>query len=310
MKDHWSLGFFSSTTKKDWLTQIHLPTKNGAGKGILCAIFVCSMLDIAQIIRKEKIAFLDQNSVIPCFSPKNEKNQAQDKYEDITGNIDNYTFMAFTQQEGSKNRQDSIYPVVHQLVHNYVENHASSLLLDVGCGVGRSLQELSDSIKGLQLIGFDYSVNMLERAKKILLEDGQLEIDLSASGFDKFILDCKKRENVQLIQGDVSDIPFKKNIFDIVLNTFLIDRVPNIDLAMKQMIDVLKPGGLFVLSSPLNFQRKEDWIYKEAADIAKILLQIGLSEVQVKDNLVHREIIDGRGNAKVWNTALIWGHKK
>jgi len=265
------------------------------------------MFKLIDIIKKENILHLLDDNGIPSFSPRNIDERTADKYESLKQNIDLYTGLAYGAT--STKKENELYQKISDLIIEE-SSKGENLILDVGCGVGRGIYDLAETMKKSQFVGFDYSHNMLERAKSILLDGGKLEIDLSSSGFATFKLNCKKHKNIQLAQGNVSELPFKPAVFDVVMNTFLIDRVPNVPEALKQLMEVLKPGGLFVLASPLNFQTQEDWQFKDPETLAKVLNQQGLIDIEIKDNIVHKEVIDARGNYKGWNTVMIWGRKR
>jgi len=246
---------------------------------------------------------------IPCFSPKSETEKAQDKYESVTDNIDFYTWLAFSGVH-AQNEAKSVYSRIKDILLRELKINPTPLtILDVGCGVGRTLYDASTFYDNSQFIGFDYSANMLLRAKQILLDDRVLQIDLSSSGLAPFELTGRNQTNVHLVQGDAMDLPFKPDSVDAVINTFLIDRVKDVRLALEQMVAVLKPGGLFVLTSPLNFQTTDNWKYGNPETLLQLLKELGIETLISEDNILHTEVLDDRGNSKVWNTLMIWGRK-
>jgi demethylmenaquinone methyltransferase/2-methoxy-6-polyprenyl-1,4-benzoquinol methylase len=62
---------------------------------------------------------------------------------------------------------------------------------------------------------------------------------------------------VFIAQGNATRLPFRDGVFDAVVNTYLVDRINTSHgptRAITEMARVLKPGGVFILSDPLNFE--------------------------------------------------------
>ncbi len=267
------------------------------------------MFDIQQLLKEELKDSYSIEDGIPCFSPKSTAESAQDKYESIADNIDFYTCLAYTDVH-TQNETKSVYSRINDvLLKEFKTNSNPLFVLDVGCGVGRTLYDASTLFDNDYFFGFDYSLNMLRRAKQILLDGEQLQIDLSSSGLAPFEVIGKHLPNVHLMQGDALKLPFKSHSFDVVINTFLIDRVGDVRLVLEQIIAVLKPGGLFVLTSPLNFQKTENWKYGNSEILIELLKEFGIEELVSEDNITHTEILDARGNSKVWNALMVYGKK-
>lgn len=95
-------------------------------------------------------------------------------------------------------------------------------LLDAGCGTGwfsaRAVQQ------GAQ-------VTSLDVGKKLLQE-------------------VAKKCSSTLVVGDVLNLPFTANTFDVVVSSEVIEHTTNPLKALKEFYRVLKPGGLLVVSTP------------------------------------------------------------
>ena len=102
---------------------------------------------------------------------------------------------------------------------------ANSQVLDIGCGVGMWTRELAK--RGYQVSAIDLTNNGVEITKKSLAV-----FNLSA--------------NVQV--GDAEELPFSKSIFDGVVCHGVIHHTPNTAQCVSEMIRVLKPGGIAVVS--------------------------------------------------------------
>jgi ubiquinone/menaquinone biosynthesis C-methylase UbiE len=254
--------------------------------------------------------FLDET--IPIFSPRKEKERSIDKYDKDFEIVDLYTgIYAFGYKLLNRGETESLYRIVNNFLLTNFDRNKEYSVLDIGCGVGRTLYDCAELYSKSFFIGMDYAYNMVRRAKQILLDGGNIEIDLSKRGLGVVSLECKNLKNVFIAQGSVLNLPFKPNSFDCVINTYLIDRVSNPQAAIRQMISVLKSGGHFIFTDPLNFETKERWF--EMGDKTKILEILNKQGIEIKewfDGLIFRELQDIRGNYKDWMTLVIHGIKK
>lgn len=111
-------------------------------------------------------------------------------------------------------------------------------VLDVGCGTGRMVENLKKF--GAKVTGVDVSEKMLAIAKK----------RFSTSEF---------------VLGDIEDLPFEDESFDMVVATFVIVHLAALQRAFDEVYRVLKPGGVFLLSN-IN-QRKAPKLKVEKEEI-------------------------------------------
>jgi len=98
-------------------------------------------------------------------------------------------------------------------------------LLDVGCGTGSLLKELSQSGKELNLYGIDLSPEMINAARVKL----------------------KDEKHVVLQEGSAADLPFESNYFDYVVCMNSLHHHANPKQSLTEMARVLKPGGVMIL---------------------------------------------------------------
>ncbi|MED1204878.1 demethylmenaquinone methyltransferase [Heyndrickxia acidicola] len=97
--------------------------------------------------------------------------------------------------------------------------------LDLCCGTGDWTISLADAVgKEGQVYGLDFSKNMLEIAKE---KAGKLHLD-----------------QVTLLHGNAMELPFDDNTFDYVTIGFGLRNVPDYMQVLKEMLRVLKPGGM------------------------------------------------------------------
>lgn len=109
--------------------------------------------------------------------------------------------------------------------------NASRLVLDLGCGNGR--HTMTSVLQGHETIGVDFSKNMLMIAKK------KLESIQAPIGVFHFVL------------ADISHLPFRNNLFDIILYIATLHNLPSRALRVKSLQEVrrvLKVGGKCLVS--------------------------------------------------------------
>ena len=98
-------------------------------------------------------------------------------------------------------------------------------IIDVGSGTGDLAKLILDKKIKSNLYCVDLNYNMLKEAKKKI--------------------SFKKNNNIKFIKANAENIPFENNFFDKYLISFCLRNITSIDLALKEAIRVLKPGGEF-----------------------------------------------------------------
>jgi SAM-dependent methyltransferase len=99
-------------------------------------------------------------------------------------------------------------------------------VLDVGCGTG--VVAVTSARLGARVTGLDLTPALLERARENA-RIANLEIDWR--------------------EGDVEKLPFEDGAFDVVLSQFGHIFAPRPELAIAEMLRVLKPGGTIAFST-------------------------------------------------------------
>ena len=104
--------------------------------------------------------------------------------------------------------------------------HRGDRLLDVGCGTG--VVALTAAQVGAKVSGSDLTPELIMRAK----ENAQIS-----------------KLNIDFQIADVEDLPYKDDEFDFVLSQFGHMFAPRPEIALKEMLRVLKPGGVVAFST-------------------------------------------------------------
>jgi SAM-dependent methyltransferase len=103
---------------------------------------------------------------------------------------------------------------------------AGQQVLDVGCGTG--VVAVTAARRGAHVTGLDLTPQLLERAR----ENGRI------AGV-----------TVEWHEGDAESLPFADASFDVVLSQFGHMFAPRPELAVSEMLRVLKPGGTLAFST-------------------------------------------------------------
>lgn len=102
-------------------------------------------------------------------------------------------------------------------------------ILEVGCGRGITLPALAAALKPARLVGLDLNfARLLDAADR--LADRHVQADLW--------------------QADVRALPFPDGSFDMVIDFGTCYHIGNAQRALREIVRVLSPGGLFVYQTP------------------------------------------------------------
>lgn len=119
---------------------------------------------------------------------------------------------------------------------------AASRLLDVGCGTGRHILELS-RYEGT-FIGLDMAAEDLKAMRYLLAiasREGRLKAD------------------VHMAQGDGTQLPFEDNEFSHVICTETLEHIDDDQAMLRELVRVLRPGGVLVISVPDEYSERLLW---------------------------------------------------
>ena len=114
------------------------------------------------------------------------------------------------------------------------------ILLDVATGTGDfAIQALS--LKPDKIIGVDISAGMLDVGRKKMDKRGIAHI-------------------IEMIQADSEKLPFEQNKFDAVTVAFGVRNFENLEMGLKEIWRVMKPGALLAV---LEFSRPKRFPFKQ-----------------------------------------------
>ena len=115
---------------------------------------------------------------------------------------------------------------IAEKVLNYIPNNFNGKLLDVPVGTAVFTINKYNELREAKITCLDYSEDMLSQAQERMNEN--------------------KLKHINLIQGDVSNLPFKENNFDIILSMNGFHAFPNKNKAFSEISRVLKKNGKFI----------------------------------------------------------------
>lgn len=104
----------------------------------------------------------------------------------------------------------------------------NSIILDVGCGGGRTIHRMAAIASEGKVFGIDYSPDCVAWSRAYNVEP-------------------IKEGRVEVLQASVNKIPFEDNCFDIVTAVETVYFWPNFAECFKEIKRVLKPSGKFII---------------------------------------------------------------
>ena len=155
------------------------------------------------------------------------------------------------------------------------------VILDIGCGGGMNINRMAQSAK--KVYGVDYSIESVNLSKEVnedLIKEGRVEVH----------------------EGNVMDLPFEDNSFDIVTAFETVYFWPDIVKSFGEVKRVLKPGGMFLIGCEANgtnnlamkfFDKVVDMTFYEDNDLVGFLKSNDFKDVTVylRDGKNKQEII-------------------
>lgn len=118
--------------------------------------------------------------------------------------------------------------VVAQATRKYLGHNYSLRGLDLGPAEGLTLLELNSLVDNGAFVGVEFSEALIRAAPDLPL-------------------------NINMVGGDVRNLPVEDNSFDLVTALALLEHLPDPLLTVQEVYRVLRPGGIFVATCPQPF---------------------------------------------------------
>ena len=144
-------------------------------------------------------------------------------------------------------------------------NYPRGTALDIGCGGGETISNLLKNNKVNHIIGIDYSLDSVNVAKK------------KNSSFIK-------KQRADIFQGNVTELPFTQNYFDIILAVRSHYFWDDYELAFTEIFRTLKQGGEMIIFSE-RFKIKYHMKKYNTDESMKCFLQtMGFNNILIENN--------------------------
>ncbi|MDY6966458.1 MAG: methyltransferase domain-containing protein [Halobacteriota archaeon] len=162
------------------------------------------------------------------------------------------------------------------------------VILDLGCGPGTLAITLAQNFKEAEIYGVDLSEKTLNLARKVIFSLGL-------------------NDAIKLERGDIEDLPFPDDFFDVVLSQAVINLVPRKKLAFEEISRVTKPDGHIVISDCIKKAEVEKgselWskCITGAPTIDEFEAYVSEAGLKIEERLDITEDTKGLVKDKLWN---------
>ncbi len=162
--------------------------------------------------------------------------------------------------------------------------HPSNIVLDYGCGTGTTTCEIANLVKKIHAI--DISPKMIEIAK----------------GKE----DTHQIENVNFLATDIFDARLKKDSYDAILAFNVLHTIPDPQLVVKRIGELLKPNGIFISVTPC-LRDKMSLLINIQIQFVRILCKIGVIPIPIRRlKSTELDTLIASGNFQPINTEKIY----
>ena len=239
---------------------------------------------------------------IPLYYDKSEEETRQDVYERYDELVARQTALHLADDLHGG------YPLqpLADYVDQWLPTGSTAAVADLGCSVGRLIGDIATQHPEWDCYGIDFSYQMLRQARDYWVRGETVSANLLRFGFAHDTFPGKRLPNLHFALADAATLPFPDGSLDVVLNTFLIDRIPDPVAAFREWKRVLRPGGRLICVSPLNFLQRTQWeTFYPPIKLIDSLLQDGWQLQDLTDPLFLEEPMDRRGNVVRWRTLAL-----
>ena len=160
---------------------------------------------------------------------------------------DSWNKIAFGWKKWDTMTMDFLKPMGDEIIR-FLKPSGKDVVLDIGAGTGEPGLTIASMLTGGKVFVTDIAENMVAIASDNAKQRGI--------------------ENIEAVTCDVSELPFADNTFDAISCRFGFMFFPDMELAAKEMVRVLKPGGRMA-TSVWNVADKNFWVTAIMSAISK-----------------------------------------
>ena len=162
--------------------------------------------------------------------------------------------------------------------------HSSNIVLDYGCGTGTTTCEFANLVKEIHAI--DLSPKMIEIAKEKA--------------------DARQIENVNFLATDIFDARLKKDSFDTIIAFNVLHTIPDPQVVVKRINELLKPDGIFISITPC-LRDKMSLLVNIQIQFVRFLCKTGIIPIPIRRlKSTELDVLIANGNFQTVNTEKIY----
>ena len=239
---------------------------------------------------------------IPFFHDKTESDFKEDVYERYDEMVTKQTALHLADDLWNG------YPMQNTL--DFITGHiglpGAGNVVELGCSVGRLIGTIAEAHPATNCWAIDYSYQLLKRTKEYWIDGRTIHLDASIKGARKILLQGKVLKNLRLGLAKAEALPFDSESQDIVLSSFLFDRLNDPGMGLEEMARILRPGGQMIMISPLNYTKSKHWeAYYPTEKIKTHLIDVGFCISTWEENHMIIEPLDIHGNVVLWKCLAV-----
>ncbi|ETT86770.1 class I SAM-dependent methyltransferase [Viridibacillus sp. FSL R5-0477] len=156
---------------------------------------------------------------------------------------------------------NSAHTSMNQWALEKVKVKESAVILDIGCGGGKTIQLLSKRNTSGKIVGIDYS----EQAVKDSIRANKQDVE---------------KGKVNILQASVTDMPFSNNTFDIITAFQTHYFWPDLEKGVKEAFRVLKKDGHFLIIAELYKINYHMQTYKTREELEQLFIKTGFNSIK------------------------------
>lgn len=155
------------------------------------------------------------------------------------------------------------FSIRRQRVYKMLEGLKEGKVLDIGCGPGIMVEHLVN--KGIEFYGVDLSKKMIEQCKQ----------------------NFRHIPSAHFSVGRIEKIEFPDSFFDVVICMGVVEYIKNDKVAIKEMVRVVKPGGVIIITLPNKLSLYRLWGRRVYSNFTRLIKWI--IRYKAEEAIIHRE---------------------